>query len=309
MTTPSKRVQMASETEEFLKNRAYELGATYNKEGSISILLHKIAQKELKIEKVKSETSKPELESGYLTIFRFKTVLNLIGILAILSEEIKKKEGNIYKVEVIETNKNLGYVECMIDIKENKIDELIKDCSNIRLSKIENFHEEIDEILLNAEPLIRSIENLTLLQAYQERRAYLGLNDSSLGKESLWSKLKEEKLFREISCNFGIKLSVTNKRGQLSKISSIIANHKILISSIKLSCNNNFKETDIELLLELKPNLDKINLKNSDKPENKGIYEAKIMPAIKALKDMNATVELLGVDLLEDKIRSRRNIL
>jgi hypothetical protein len=304
MATPSKRVQMADETEKTLRDYAYELGATYDKKGSISMLLHKIALGELRIQKNELKTLKPELESGFLTIFRFKTVLNLIGILAILSEEIRKKEGNIYKVEVVETNKNLGYVECMVDIKEDKIDELIKDCSNIKLSKIENFYEEIDEILLNVEPLVRSVENSTLLHAYQERRAYIGVDSSSSGKKSLWINLKEEKLFREISCNFGIKLSVTNKRGQLAKISNIIARHKILISNIKLSCNNDFKETDIELLLELKPNPDKMSEENL-----KGIYESKIIPAVDEIKAMNATVKLLGVDLIEDKIRIRRDTL
>lgn len=321
MPTRTKRIQMAPETEKFLKNCAYNLGATFNEEGSISILLQKIAQGEFKIERNTSENLvSHELKSKHLTIIRFSTVLNLRGILSKISNEIHKNRGNIYKVKVKQTNQNFGYVECRVDILPDNLEKLIKNCNNFKLKEIEEFYQKYNNdliesnILENIESLVKNYDNLRSLKDYQFfiTRFPIGHREEVSDRRSLWNKLREEKLFSEISCSFGIRLSVDNNPGKLAIISDIIAKHEISISDIRLSSpKNNFKKTQILILLDLnmssynKDQEKKEQEENNKNLEKKGIY-SKIEDAINEIKDDKKLkaekVEELGIPLLEETI-------
>lgn len=288
------RVQMTEDTKNFLEKLAEELGLTYNGSGSISILLQKIAMGRLSIVENKAETVQPSLVSGYLTLIKFETLLNLKGITAIVSKLIHKNNGNIYKVEVKHNSANLGCFECLIDISRDKLKTLVKDLSKIKLTEIHQLpkvhklakNEEIntkEKIILQMREIVNKyymdkLYILKILDLLTDKSLPIDMHNLLVG--GVWKEIDDIMLFHNLSSTFHIKIIVDNKPGKLADISKIIAENRILIPDIKLRYPGDQKAI-IHIPLELETNMGEIELEKIDRViqiiEGLGFKEVKLL--------------------------------
>jgi predicted amino acid-binding ACT domain protein len=261
MVSKSVRLQMLSETEQYLEEKAQEYKCLYNDKPSISSLLAHIARGELQI--VPPSNLKKKISGEFIEI-KLTTFLNLKGITYVVSDKISQLKGNILKVQVQPTD-HLGILKFLIDIKEEKIGNLIKSLQEIKIKDILEFNiENLEQYKKNPEKFIIEVEKslAEILQATGNNFNGYNLNSSDK-KESmikvkndfLITLMEQEHLLKSIYCTLGIKVTTKNQPGVLTKVSREISNQKILISSINLDFDPILEQAIINIFLELRPKL------------------------------------------------------
>jgi uncharacterized protein with ACT and thioredoxin-like domain len=277
MAGRSVRLQMLPATEQHLEKVAEDYHCFYGDKPSISKLLAKIAEGELKIQ---SESAlRKKYPKGGLKEIKFTTFLNLKGITAIISKKISECGGNIFKVDV-QPREHLGVLTFVIEIGDSEAKKLIEKLQDITIEDIEKDNQEEDGSY--SEEILHTIGTAIGLD-------YANYKSKAKDRESLRETtyefikiINKERLLRSISCSLGLKIRVDNSVGVLAKISEIITNKKILISSIKLGFDPDFGEAIIDIFLEF-------NIESNSKKDNLG--SRKIEDAIKEIKDLEEVKE------------------
>jgi glycine cleavage system regulatory protein len=238
MPTPpnSVRVQIRPESRKKLDEIALQFSCTYNNKPSLTELLSEIANGNIQLTSSTSSQAQKKRD-GFILQLTIFVPFYFVGIIHLVTKAISESKGNIIELETHRsTNQNevieVGVMNILVQVNNiEDVQSLLNNIYNIKLKSLK-------ELKLNPDKSIDKLEESYIFVLKQHHVSEEEIN------------IDNKRLIIEIRCTIGVTAEVNNTPGVASRLTEILADRGILISSMRVRQNQfdrNISSMDLHL--------------------------------------------------------------